>query len=43
VFQRVAELGSPAEQQLNLPFYLHLSDVIVLHGQEILQQVKCLA
>jgi hypothetical protein len=40
---RIAEIGSPAQQQLNLPYYPPASSVVVLHSQQVLQQATCLA
>lgn len=40
---RIAEIGSYAQQQLNLPYYPPIGSVVVLHSQQILQQATCLA
>ncbi len=40
---RIAEIGSPTQQQLDLPYYPPPDSVVVLHGQEALQQATCLA
>jgi TIR domain len=42
-FAKVGQIGAPSEQGLNLPFYPHVSDVVVLHGQQELQTPTCLA
>ncbi len=42
-FVKVGELGAPSEQGLQLPFYPETGDVVVLHGQQQLQSVSCLA
>jgi hypothetical protein len=38
----ITEIGSPAQRQLNLPYYPPPSAVVVLHSDEGLQRVSCL-
>jgi hypothetical protein len=42
-FVKVGQIGAPSEQSLQLPFYPQTGDVIVLHGQQQVQNVECLA
>ena len=41
-FGHVSQLGAASEQPLGLPFYPQTGDVVVLHGQQALQKVRCL-
>lgn len=41
-FMRVGKIG-PSEYRLGLSFYPAPTEVVVIHGQEILKQIQCLA